>query len=233
MSTLRSMAAQQFYRAVTHYVPRAATPYASHVPVLIALAKLVPFRRVLELGSGEHSTRLFLNRDLFPHVSAVRSIEDDVAWYEQVRSSLGGDPRLDYRLVAPPVAASASEFEAETFDLIFIDDSRGPAQRSSTIEALGRFARPEAIVVVHDFENRLLRAGAARARTWQCKYRMIGLNPNVGVLWNGSSVSPAALRAMDRVNAAHRGQYDVADARAWAQVHAGLHANGTERSGVG
>src|ERR1044071_885749 len=48
--------------------PRAHNDYATHIPILIGLARLREIRRVLEFGCGRYSTLTFLKASAFPHL---------------------------------------------------------------------------------------------------------------------------------------------------------------------
>ena len=144
VSALRMLASRSRTRALG-IRPIAATPYATHMPVLIALAVVVRPRRVLELGSGPFSTSLFLDKDVFPDLETLVSYEDDEEWAPVVMDALGTATRLDFRMVdevreAVPVA------DLDSFDLIFIDDSRTAGERSQTIRTVAA-ARPRGVVV--------------------------------------------------------------------------------------
>ena len=134
-------------------------PYQSHVPVLIALARLLKPRAVAELGMGDYSTSVFLDRNLFPTVERLSSFETDQEWFDKVRKKHGDDSRFEPQLVPSPMWKTAIKLRADAFDLIFVDDL-GEIGRMKTILAL-RLAKGITrgpVIVVHDVERPRVRA---------------------------------------------------------------------------
>lgn len=113
----------------------ASDPYASHLDVLRRMGKGV--RSVLELGSGQYSTNLFLDRSVYPDLNLLVTVEPDAEW----RAKLPSDPRLNvWDEAIPDVRA----------DLIFVD-SHPESRRIADIAFLS--GRPHVRVVIHDFEH--------------------------------------------------------------------------------
>jgi predicted O-methyltransferase YrrM len=181
-------------RANLPVVPRHETPYMTHLPVLIGLARVVPVKRVLEFGSGEYSTGAFLNNAAFPDLTELVSIEDDIEWYETVKKMFGDVPRLDLRLVPQPVADCIHDLDLSQFDLIFIDDSTGHAPRSATIREVAKYGRPNNVVVIHDFQDQPYRDAA---ETFQNVFYFNHFNPTVGAVWNER---PLKISRLKRIN---------------------------------
>jgi hypothetical protein len=65
--------------------PRAPNEFATHIPILIGIARILPIRHVLELGCGTYSTLTFLNRTALPDLIGLDSLETDLAWAERLR----------------------------------------------------------------------------------------------------------------------------------------------------
>ena len=76
---------------------------ASHVPVLVSLARMFTIETVVEIGSGPISTRLFLDREYFKDLKSLISYETREGWYKKVKSLIDDDERLDYRLISTDV----------------------------------------------------------------------------------------------------------------------------------
>lgn len=188
--------------------PVAKVPYATHLPVLAALAKIRSVRRVLELGSGPFSTHLFLNRAVFPELQLLVSYEDDPKWSPVVLGEVGTDERLEFRMVeavrhSVPVAL-------DEYDLIFIDDSRTFAERSLTIRTVAE-RRPRGVVTVHDFEHHRYRIASKKFDSLAI-FRTF--TPQVGVMWNNGAVD--LRRLAEAVNLIEAGvEIDVTNYRAW------------------
>src|SRR2546430_4650839 len=83
---------------------RHASPYATHIPVLVAIARVWRIDSVLELGSGHYSSRTFLDRSCFPDLKRLVSWENDRNWFEDMKPVIGTDPRAEYRFIAGPIA---------------------------------------------------------------------------------------------------------------------------------
>lgn len=183
VSALRMLASRSRTRALG-IRPIAATPYATHMPVLIALAGVVRPRRVLELGSGPFSTSLFLDKDVFPDLETLVSYEDDAEWAPVVMDAVGTDARLDFRMV-DEVRGAVPVDDLDSFDLIFIDDSRTAGERSQTIRTVAA-ARPRGVMVIHDYETRHYRAASK-----SIPQRVVAkaFTPQVGVCWRPDTVA--------------------------------------------
>ncbi len=67
------------------------------MPVLLGLAHLINVTRVLELGAGQFSTPLFLNRYVFPNLTILHSLENDLLWATRITKAIR-DPRLTFQL---------------------------------------------------------------------------------------------------------------------------------------
>jgi hypothetical protein len=197
---------------ILRVAPREANPFPTHLPVLLALARWLPVRQVLEFGCGDFSTMTFLNRRLFPSVERVVSVENDPVWAEKILAKAAGDPRLDLRVISGPVAASVGTIELDEFDLIFVDDSVVEVERARTIAAVAAAKSARPVVAIHDFEDvRYQRA----AREFRNCFRVTGISPNVGLGWNHNRVDVAALRKLNRQLRNVRRTFDTADAPSW------------------
>jgi predicted O-methyltransferase YrrM len=116
-------------------------PYSSHLQVLTAMLNTHKPKRVLEYGSGEYSTPLFLSR---PHVEALTVVESDFEW----RRKLPEDDRMTVL-----VEGFANP---RNYDLVFIDDGVNADQRCRTIRDV--LSRPHPVVVIHDADVPAYRA---------------------------------------------------------------------------
>ena len=124
---------------------------ASHIPVLISLNSHWNIKRVLEIGSGELSTKLFLNTLCFPRLTSLVSVEDDPEWIDKLKLK---DHRLEWRSTVP-----AALYD---YDLIFVDGPQDEEKRVKTIHYVMREVVP-AVIVIHDIENKLYRAAVNQA----------------------------------------------------------------------
>ncbi|HEY0367807.1 MAG TPA: class I SAM-dependent methyltransferase [Pyrinomonadaceae bacterium] len=161
--------------------PRALNDYATHVPILIALAGLGEIRRVLECGCGHYSTLTFLNRSAFPHLERLHSIENDDSWARAIQEAAKDDHRWTLQVVNGEISESVADLDLESFDLILIDDSKTSAQRAATIRAIARKQSKHPWIVIHDFEVEEYRRAASG---FKHRHRFRAYNPETGVVGN-------------------------------------------------
>lgn len=186
--------------------------YASHVPVLLGLARLLTVRRVLELGAGYYSTSVFLNREAFGDLQALHSVEDDPVWAAEMYKALGGDPRAVLLSVPAPVREALSWIWIPYHDFIFVDNSTLIAERAATIRRLSEQCGASTVVVVHDYEQNVYQETAAGFRN---RFAFTALTPNTGVAWNDAPVEPARLEELNALIAAHKDRMKPQDITGW------------------
>ena len=174
--------------------PRALNDYATHVPILIGLARLREIRNVLEFGCGHYSTLTFLNRSAFPHLERLHSVENDDSWASTIEEAAKDDPRWTLQRVNAEVSESIADLDLESFDLILIDDSKTSAQRAATIRAIARMQPQHPWIVIHDFEVEEYRRAAS---SFKQRQRFRAYNPETGVVANANVVDE--WRMIDRV----------------------------------
>lgn len=161
--------------------PRALNDYATHIPVLIGLARRREIRHVLEFGCGHYSTLTFLNRSAFPHLERLHSIENDGSWAQTIEEAARNDRRWRLQLVNGEICESVAGLELESFDLIMIDDSKTSAQRAATIGAIAAKEPRRPWIVIHDFEFEGYRRAAS---VFKHRHRFRAYNPETGVVTN-------------------------------------------------
>jgi hypothetical protein len=197
------------------WAPRSEEDYATHVPVLVGIGAKIPVRRILELGSGDHSTGIFLDRSLFPDVTVVDSVETDPSWFLKVSERFGHDERLSLQLVDGSVASHLLGMDLSRYDLVMVDDSDSLEARAASIRAVTSAAGQGQLVVVHDAEISEYRKAARALRK---AVRFATLTPQTLVGWKGRSPHGPALRslrvAMDRVDQ----RPAPSDAGGWARI---------------
>src|SRR6476469_79510 len=91
--------------------PRARNDYATHVPILIGLARLREIRSVLEFGCGHYSTLTFLNASAFPHLERLQSIENDDSWAATIQTAAREDRRWSLQLVEGEISEAVSDLD--------------------------------------------------------------------------------------------------------------------------
>ncbi len=156
---LRDKLESRYYWFVDNFIlripQRRQVSYLTHIPVLLALGEHCQVRRVLELGCGIYSTLALLDKECFPEIERLDSIENHADWGEKVRQSAGGDERLNLQVIAGAMADGVKSLDLESYDLIFVDDSLTTGGRSRTIHSLTFVRRP--IVVIHDYDTPVYR----------------------------------------------------------------------------
>jgi predicted O-methyltransferase YrrM len=190
-------------------VARAEKDYATHIPILLGLARAIEIKSVLELGCGEYSTLTFLNKLAFPSLIALDSFETDQAWLDTISTSVDGDSRFCARLVSGTMGSAITRADLESYDLIFVDDSTSSEERASTIAAISTRQPRRAVVVIHDFE---IQAYREAAKAFESRFVFKAFNPQTGIVWNGDKALVKALKQIEvgaRQNAAKLEPEDV------------------------
>ncbi len=178
---------------------RALNDYATHVPVLIGLARMREIRSVLELGCGHYSTLTFLNRVAFPHLERLHSIENDAAWATALREEVKHDDRWTLNLVNGEISENLKALDLESFDLLLIDDSQTSVQRIATIRTVAARQPQHPWIAIHDFEFADYQQAASGFRH---RFRFRAYNPETGLLWNNANrpVNPKSLARLLKHN---------------------------------
>ena len=189
--------------------PRARNDYATHIPILIGLARLRAIRRVLEFGCGHYSTLTFLNASAFPDLDRLHSIENDDAWATTIHEAAKDDPRWTLQLVNGEICESIPDLES--FDLILIDDSKTSAQRAATIRAVAAKQPQHPWIVIHDFEVDEYRDAAS---AFKHRHRFRAYNPETGVIANSS----LDLRGLNRSLKQNAKSLDPDNITAWSSA---------------
>lgn len=161
--------------------PRALNDYATHIPILIGLARLREIRHVLEFGCGSYSTLTFLNRSAFPHLERLHSVENDDAWAQTIQEAAQDDPRWSLQPINREISESIAALDLESFDLILIDDSKTSTERAATIRTIARKQPQRPWIVIHDFEVDEYRRAASG---FKHQHRFRAYNPETGVVAN-------------------------------------------------
>ena len=161
--------------------PRARNDYATHVPILIGLARIREIRGVLEFGCGYYSTLTFLNHSAFPHLEKLQSVENDVSWAETINEIGKNDERWILNLVNGDIADCIPHLNLEDYDLILIDDSKSSTQRAATIHAVAACQPERSWIVIHDYEVEEYRNAA---RGFEQRYAFKTYTPQTALVCN-------------------------------------------------
>lgn len=189
--------------------------FASHIPVLIGIGKIIQPKSVLELGPGLFSTPLFVNPVFFPNVSHITCVESEKDWYEKVQSNFIGKDMVELVFAEPNVSNYVSSIET-SFDLIFIDDSLTTEERASTIKKVAQMKDlNNTVVVIHDFE---VPEYQQASRLFEHRYIFQCFNPNIGVVYNGNVLSTEQLMQLEKKIYKKRWTCSVTVFENWATI---------------
>jgi hypothetical protein len=170
---------------VSELAERADNPTTTHIPILIGLAKLMIVNRVMELGAGQYSTPLFLNRSVFSHLIALHTFENNAGWIDKIKKWTD-DSRLRLTSVISPMYTLIKKIDLSAFDIIFVDDSATIQARVKTILKVARNYYGAGIVVIHDYERPINRKAS---RALKNHFRFTAFNPNTGICWNHPAIN--------------------------------------------
>ena len=194
---------------------RAQNQFATHLPILIGLARMVPIRRVLELGCGNHSTSTFLDCRAFPDLIALESLETDAAWARRIAEENRREPRLNLRLVEDPLETVLRELPLNAYDLLLVDHSDKYEIRAATISFLAHRAPGRTLILLHDYEIPLYRRAA---RGFRHRFEFKAFTPSTCLACGHFPVRRAALRLLDRAIKRQACTLRPDDAAAWIAV---------------
>jgi SAM-dependent methyltransferase len=192
--------------------PRALNDYATHVPILIGLARMREIRNVLEFGCGYYSTLTFLNRTAFPHLERLHTVENDISWSETINEVAKTDERWTLQLIKGEIADCVAKLDLESFDLILIDDSRTSTQRVATIRAVAGKQPQRPWIAIHDFEVGEYQAAASGFRQ---RHKFKAYNPETGLVAN----SRLNTRHLARLLKENSKALQPDDVNAWIRTH--------------
>jgi predicted O-methyltransferase YrrM len=193
-------------------VARAEKDYATHIPILLGLARVMKIENVLELGCGDYSTRMFLKSMAFPSLVSLHSLETDQAWLDKIRTAVGDDPRVSTQFVSNGMRMMIEQMNLEDYDLIFVDDSTSAEDRAATIQAISANRPQRAVVAIHDFEIQAYREAAA---AFQNQFTFKAFNPQTGIVWNGDKDLSNSLRKTSSVIKHYAGKVEPDDVGGW------------------
>lgn len=208
---------RRFVSRWLRYKPnRSAIPFATHIPVLVGLSKIIQPSLILELGCGEYSTPTFLNKETFPSLEKLDSIETDADWRSRILNMVD-DQRLTIVMAEHTVSKALLKPETplEQYDLVFVDDSITVEARASTIQTLATFTQIKGVIVIHDFQQPEYQQAASN---FQRHYNCNALNPSTGIVWNQNNVKKRQLRQINRLIRKNCRKLQPDDIEGWTEV---------------
>ena len=196
-------------------VARSTNDYATHVPVLLGLAKVKPIRSVLELGAGHYSTKTFLDRRSFPDLQLLHSYETDKSWGIAMKQIIDVDSRASLHVVEGSMASALESVHLGDYDLIFVDDSTNASERVQTIRTLRESRVSSALVVIHDFE---VPEYINVAKPFRYRYSFKAFNPETGVVWQNGFETRHMLKKIDEIIRRHAQRLAPDDIDGWLEA---------------
>lgn len=154
-------------------------PFKTHLPILKELNKKFKFKNILELGSGNYSTKLFLNKKVFSSLESLVTVEDCYMWYKKTKKKFNSK-KLKI-VFSKKISETIKNISIRKYDLIFIDNSMISDEREKTIKNLCSRKLSNQIIIIHDYEHYPYRFASQKIKY---KYRFTCLTPNVGILSN-------------------------------------------------
>jgi hypothetical protein len=195
--------------------PRAPNEFATHIPILIGIARILPIRHVLELGCGTYSTLTFLNRTALPDLIGLDSLETDLAWAERLSEATADDPRISIQVVQHPIESSLQDLRLGEYDLILVDHAVTRDTRAATISSLTKMSFGSALVILHDYEIPQYRSAS---RGFHHRFEFAALTPATAVAWDLAPISRSELRLLARVIRKHASNHAPEDACSWSTL---------------
>ncbi len=151
---------------------------SSHLAVLWAIPQLITVSNVLELGYGNLSTRMFLDKNVYPNLEKIDSYENNFTYAENVGIK---DDRLNLHVALNNMSSIVENIDLSGYNLCLVDDSTTVEERCDTIRVITNRCPDNLLIVIHDFEhhqynnacNSMLEEG-----------RIDAILPHTGILWH-------------------------------------------------
>lgn len=207
--------AKYLYCRALGIVPRSEQPYATHIPILIGVAAAYLPQRVVEFGSGNFSTMMFLDTNVFPSVRRVESYENNRDWLQRIEGKIAGDPRAACYFCEGRMKDAVSSEKLAAADLIFVDDSMSGWERAYTVKEVARTCSEHPITIVHDYDLPGIRMAC---RKFEHRFAFTQFTPQTCAVWNGSPQRKRIFETVARRLDENAQRLGVADARRWAGV---------------
>jgi hypothetical protein len=214
MPSVRAIAKYLYYRGLG-VAACSEQPYATHIPVLVGVVGACLCERLVEFGSGNFSTLIFLDETVFPSPLRIESYENDLSWMQQMEGKLAANPRIAYRFFNGRMRDAVSSANLAAADLIFIDDSPNEWERAETVKEVARTCGKRPITIVHDYDLPMIRFAC---RKFEHRFPFISFTPQSCAVWNGDPNRKALLRSVAQRIQQHAARLSVTDARGWKKV---------------
>lgn len=162
---------------------------SSHIPVLEGIPQIIPIKSVLELGSGEISTRLFLDKNgPYKDLLHLESYEDNPNYAQEIQALFPIMPHnWVYHADGVAVALQISNVNLNDFDLCFIDDSSSVESRVKTIKAIVSKFNTDCLIVVHDTDYEQYLSACNAAFNNYLMYSICDVLPYTTLLYKNNS----------------------------------------------
>ena len=158
-------------------------PTATHAPVLIGLAENFIINKVLELGSGNISTSIFLNSSIYKNLVNLTTYENNKVWYNYIKKKHKKNSKWNFVYSNLEIFAALKKADEinKSYDLVFVDDSNTSNLRSLTIKHTVNIKNT--FFIVHDYENN---AYKEELKDFKNIFIVDSLTPQTAILYNGN-----------------------------------------------
>ena len=116
----------------------------SHIPVLRAIARYMPVRRVIEEGTGIFSLKTFLDRNYFKDMEQIISFETNKFWIDYM-TSMFSDDRWNIVLTKSIEEMENDMVKFAPADILFVDGTY-----ENRLHVLNNVKDVGNIIVLHD-----------------------------------------------------------------------------------
>lgn len=178
--------------------------YATHMPILIGLGVTFNITSVLEYGSGQYSTKLFLDQRVFPNLKSLVTVEPFPEWQTKATAAYGPDPRFHMTAGAVPLVH---------YDLVFIDCE----PESDKIDLISSYGKGSlnSLFVIHDSEHGPYRSALSNFSYWR---DFDSYNPHTAVATIGMGI-PRFLGHINTVVCTHANYLQPDDVEGWLRAY--------------
>ena len=187
-------------------------PQATHAPLLIGLSQKFKIKTVLELGSGDVSTSIFLNSLIFKDLTKLKTYEDNFFWFNKIKAKFKDNKKWDFCFTDKAINEVVYvKEEKKSYDLIFIDDSVFGELRALTI--INALKIKNKFLIVHDYENRVYQDVLKNLND---KIIVKSLTPQTVILYKGNDKLKVE-KIIDKINL-FSNKIEVNDYKKWVKV---------------
>lgn len=156
----------------------------SHVPVLLGIDQLSRIDYVLELGSGIHSTTIFLTK--FKNLIQLDSYENNISYAVTVKNNMPNHSAIwNYSIQPGAIYQQVKNIDLNNYDLCLVDDSTELEDRVKTIQTITSKPNNHCLIVIHDFEHQAYKDAVNKDSNYLV-HEVTDITPHTGILFKKS-----------------------------------------------